>query len=128
MCLRENLDRKRKRFCLEKCSKLPNPFLFVCLFVFFLFVCLFFVCLFVFVLFCFVLFFCFLFFVFFVFNLIGLWGYLYWKVTFQLQRPLSGRRPSSSSHLVAIDLEGLDEGLLGLGLSWSWCPRKGLDV
>ena len=55
MCLGENLDRKRKRICLEKCSELPNPFLFVCLF---------FVCLFVFVLFCFVLFFCFLFFVF----------------------------------------------------------------
>ena len=61
MCLRENLDRKRKRICLEKCSKLPNPFLFVCLFVCFYFVL--FVCFFV--LFCFVLFFfCFLFFVF----------------------------------------------------------------
>ena len=56
MCLGENLDRKRKRICLEKCSKLPNPFLFVFILFCFLFFC--------FVLFCFVLFFCFLFFVF----------------------------------------------------------------
>ena len=56
------------------------------------------------------------FFFIFFFNLIGVWGYLYWKSDF------SALAPSFSGHLVSADLEGLDEGLPGLGLSWSWCP------